>query len=571
METIKCKIVNISDFDRLKFYLDNWTYAFHRVFKDFATYGAKHVTDKGYRDKIKEKYGIGSKQFESMIIAVKMRIEQANTIIKKLKENYEVRKEKYDESVEELLELQKITNPGKKEIKKINDLSISNHKKKKTLEMLSTQIKSREDNIYNIVFGGKANLRKISYLNNLLNLTKEKSWYDIAVDVLMKKQPSRILNNKDIENKIIFLKNELGKLPEIKNNFKKQRNIPYYCVGSVSANDCNPHFNINFDEKNVIFKPNGKESIKIDFSSNDKDLKLLNIAKENRQLPITITLTDDFIFFSFNSFELYHKISRVNKKDYVNTKSQADKDINDVYSKRSKKYYAAIDLNPLSIGFSIIKKINKEFVVVKALEFSFENIKDKKNKKGVIKNEVEKVYQKIFEICKYYNVRYFTVEKSLKDLSTKGSIHKNKKINKLLAQDWHKDKQLFLCRKWCDILGIEFKEVYSSYSSTMGNIKYNFVDPINASLEMNFRRAFGKVKEHTLFKNNDLDLVKNFLCENDVAWDDKLKIENWYDFHMFMKKNKNIKYRKKSYNESEYYQNSMKYNSKIICRIFNVL
>jgi hypothetical protein len=571
MRTIKCKIVDISDFDKLKFYLNNWTYAFHRVFKDFAIHGAKYVTDKEYRDKIKEDYGIGSKQFESMIIAIKMRIEQANTIINNLKENYEVRKEKYDKSVEELLDLQKIANPSKKEIKKINDLSISNHKKKKTLEKLSTQIKSREDNVYSIVFGGKGNLRKISYLNNLLKLTKEKSWYDIAVDALMKKQPSRILSKKDIENKITNLKNDLAKLPDIKNKYIKQRNIPYYSVGSVSYKDCNYCFEMDLDRKFVIFKPNGKENIKIEFSSNDKELRLLNNAKDSKQLPITVTLSEDFICFSYNPFELHHKISRVDKKNYINTKSKVDKEVSDIYKKRSKKYYAAVDLNPAAIGFSIIKKVNKDFVVVKAIEYDFSNIKDRKNKKGVIKNEIEKIYQKIFEICDYYNVRYFTVESSLKDLSTKGSIHKNKKINKLLSQVWHKNKQLFLCQKWCDVLGIEFKGVYSAYSSTMGNIKYNFVDPINASLEMNFRRAFGENKEYTLFKNDDLDLVKSFLNQNGVIWNDKLEIKNWYDFHEFMKENKNIKYRRKSYNKSEFYQNSMEYNSKIICRNFNVL
>ena len=85
METIKCKITSISNNEQLNLILKNWTYAFHRVFNDYAKHGDKYISSKEYSNVLVNNFNLTYKEIEHLKIQVKEKIEQCNTRFEQLK------------------------------------------------------------------------------------------------------------------------------------------------------------------------------------------------------------------------------------------------------------------------------------------------------------------------------------------------------------------------------------------------------------------------------------------------------------------------------------------------------
>lgn len=71
METIKCKITSISNNEQLNLILKNWTYAFHRVFNDYAKHGDKYISSKEYSNVLVNNFNLTYKEIEHLKIQVK--------------------------------------------------------------------------------------------------------------------------------------------------------------------------------------------------------------------------------------------------------------------------------------------------------------------------------------------------------------------------------------------------------------------------------------------------------------------------------------------------------------------
>lgn len=568
VETIKCKITNISDKETLSSLLKNWTCAFHRVFSDYAKYGKKHISTKEYNSMLSDTFKIKAKEIEHLKSQVTQKIEQCNTRIEQLRDKRDsLQNSIVKDYLKEDIEKFKLNKNSRK--------AVVYYRKLKKLNRINKQVEYFDKNPYGIVFGGKEILQRIGYISNLKKLSSKEEWREFAISELRRNQPNRVLNEKDINQKVSDLKEELKKLPLLKEEYKKKRLIPYYAIGDSGVNggkeNCNVIFDLFLKEKCVVFKPNRHTKIKIDFTSNDKDLEVLDKANKNKQLAITVIMDDDYICFSYDTFKLYNVLPKFDKKDSSNCKNKINDEINNIYNKRNQNYVAAIDLNPQEIGLSVIKILSDNtFKVVKAYNFSLKNIKlvkgekstSKKYKKtaNLLKIEQGLICKKIISILNYYNVGYFVMD-DVKKLSAKGDLNRNKQINRLFTQVWHKDRIMYLLSKHCNKYGIKvLDKITNAYTSIIGNINYPFYDSVNASVDL-ARRGALKIKNENKFDyneyckvdNNDIKNIKVFLtnemCKSGTQSDVPITehFSTWKEFAEFLKKQDLYKtYRKKS-------------------------
>lgn len=200
METIKCKITSISNNEQLNLILKNWAYAFHRVFNDYAKHGNKYISSKEYSNVLVNSFNLTVKEIEHLKIQVKEKIEQCNSRFEQLK----TKRDSLQKNISDKYTLDNIEN-YKKEDKK----TVTYYRDVKKLNRLDKQLSYFEKNPYRIVFGGKFLLQRISYISNLVKITTKEEWRNVAINELRKNQPNRVLNEKDINNKICALKEEL--------------------------------------------------------------------------------------------------------------------------------------------------------------------------------------------------------------------------------------------------------------------------------------------------------------------------------------------------------------------------
>lgn len=156
----------------------------------------------------------------------------------------------------------------------------------------------------------------------------------------------------------------------------------------------------------------------------------------------------------------------------------------------------------------------------------------------------------LVELAKHYQCECFGVE----DLSIKSHDNeRGKKYNKLVNNNWNRNKLVNNLKKRCNIMGIKFVEIQPQYSSIIGNLVYRELelpDPILSSIEIS-RRGYEfnlhyilKVKEKTKnvvfpkMTKSLLDKVKHSLEEVKCFID----FVDWKQTTSELKKSK-IKYR----------------------------
>ena len=163
--------------------------------------------------------------------------------------------------------------------------------------------------------------------------------------------------------------------------------------------------------------------------------------------------------------------------------------------------YFAIDLNPNYIGCSVLEKTKNSFKIIDTfcydltalnikLEKSSDNelVKKQNNKR---KFEIASIYKQIFNIMKHYNCAYFVME----DLNFKSNNEEhNKEFNRQTKNIWCKGLQENLISKYCDENGYILRKINPVYTSFIGNLTYNFYDPVNASIEIGRRGIFQFIK-----------------------------------------------------------------------------
>jgi hypothetical protein len=134
---------------------------------------------------------------------------------------------------------------------------------------LNKKLKLINDNLAkNIVFGNKSTLQKISFLSN-----------------------------DKINNQI--------KINELKNQYKEGRILPLFLCGEEYHNS-NRKINFYLNDKYIIYKPNKKTKIKIEFYAHHNYQKKLNgLQNSLGTLPISVKINKDYsseIFIAIQNF-----------------------------------------------------------------------------------------------------------------------------------------------------------------------------------------------------------------------------------------------------------------------------
>ena len=380
------------------------------------------------------------------------------------------------------------------------------HKLHKKLERLQKRLKENKDS----TFGGKALQRRITTAaqNIQAPFPTEEEMLEIQ-----KENPS--YTYADYEEYVL---QQMSMYLDYRDEFRDNRKHGIYLIGRACEGGSRK---IDFDLRNnwVVFKPNAKTQIVITFRADKNQAKILwKLQKmaDAEIMPITVRITESRIYFMYDEQMLagYH-FDEAGKNRYIkenNIESDEGKSkvwkmfkdkqrVNQLFGKK-KNRFAAVDLNPYEIGLVIGDQLSNDpmgdFKVVFKCCFKFPKLHKKlglasdhpsqvhqNNKRN---HEIREIWKRIFNILEYFHVAYFTNEE------LKFKINKSDygaEFNRLTKNVWHRTLTMNLITKYCNILGIQRREVNSVYSSFIGNMNYGDYDCIAAATEL-LRRGITK-------------------------------------------------------------------------------
>ena len=264
---------------------------------------------------------------------------------------------------------------------------------------------------------------------------------------------------------------------------KKYRLSKLFIIGEANQHG-NRMIRINEDLNFFIFKPDKKTNIKLEivglYKKYRKYLKQLLYLQNNKLISISYQLDDEYIYLTFDE-NLIFKIQKY---------------------KPIKNRVFGIDINPNYVGWSIVDWLSSnEFKVIKSGVISIKEINDIDNhlknvsseskKRKYINNkrthEVYEISKLLVNIAKYHKCELFGLE----ELKIKSSDKKKgSKYNKLINNQWNRNKLVNNILKRCRLNGIKGLEVKANYSSFVGNFLFrnlNLPDMILASIEIGRR------------------------------------------------------------------------------------
>ena len=306
-----------------------------------------------------------------------------------------------------------------------------------------------------------------------------------------------------------------------KEEFRERRLVPLCSIGEARSNG-NRLFRLSEDCYSIIFSPVAKNKIKLNLigvGNRIKALQKLYTHQQLKDIPITYKLDKKFVYISFDESIL--------QKDLV---------------KPIQNRIFSIDMNPNYVGWSVLNwKSSDEFKIVNSGVISLKNInviehnlkelklpstsKERKYLNNKRQQETLEVSKFLVNIAKHYRCECFGVE----DLSIKSKDSKQgKSFNKLVNNNWCRNRLINNLRKRCNIYGIKFVEISPQYSSIIGNLAYRsfeLPDMVLSSIEISRRcyefnlQYLKKVKDKTKnvifpkLTNSLIDKVKHSLEE----------------------------------------------------------
>lgn len=512
MLTYKLKIKSCNNPELISKMQQDYSYAFRKLYCNFDK-----INNKQFINEICQKYFLDSWQFESLKTEVKTKMLKIDFLRNK--------NLKLQEEIKQDLKLLKEKN---------------NKKSKRKIFKLQNKLNKLKD-FRDIVFGTKVLLKQLSALSN----NKEKNFKEIK---------------------------------SLKQEYKNRRISPIF-IGGETYHNGNRKFNFQLENNKLIFKPVCKTKIDIEFISSKKQhivlLQLQKIICQNNILPVTVRISTEFVWISFdeeilngyglNEKEMKNELKNISKDNNYKRKEIIKKFYTEQKSRKIlgkiKNRYLAIDLNPNYIGWSICDKIGRNIKIIKKGCYAFSELSVKLGLESKNKRQVKQNNKRKYEICNlikdlffkatYYKVAYFCIE----DLNFKNIIINefNKEFNRKVRNIWHRVLTCNLINKYCNCLGIQKIEVNPVYTSFIGNIKYKYFDPINASLEI-CRRGMNKFEKDTFFPKiteDDFDTMSNLIKNNQMR-DVQNKTEllrklksliTWKDFFNLFK-HTGLKYRR---------------------------
>ena len=263
--------------------------------------------------------------------------------------------------------------------------------------------------------------------------------------------------------------------------FQIKKLFPLTSIGEMCKGS-NRLFKI-IDNKTISFNLNRNSHYMLNLvevgSKRVKELDQLLKLQANKQIAITYKLDLDYVYLTF---------------DYNMLKS---------YAYRLKKNRVmAIDMNPNSIGWTIIDWSNDSYHLVKAGTISLKPLNDFRESKSVASSsdfhkyitnkrnhEVIHIAKDLFNLCKHFKCETFAIEKLNMKSSDK---EKGRMFNKLCNNIWNRNLLVPQLTKHIQSSSTTFIEVLPQYTSFIGNLVYrqeHLPDECLSSIEIG-RRGF---------------------------------------------------------------------------------
>jgi hypothetical protein len=292
------------------------------------------------------------------------------------------------------------------------------------------------------------------------------------------------------------------------------------CSLGESNQKGNRKFQINQDLHSIEFKNDRHNHYKLElkgvYGKREKVLSRLYDLQNKKEISLTYSLDREYIYISFDE----SKVEQYKRDRFVENRVMS------------------IDMNPNYIGWSIVDwKSENEFNVVKSGVFSIEHINKLSEK--LIKNHTDsedpkKIYlsnkrtyetyqisKKLIDICLYHKCESFCIE----DLNIKlKDAERGKRYNRLVNNNWCRNKLELNLQKRCNIFDIKFIKVQPDFSSFVGNFlfrSFNLPDMVLASIEIGRRgyefnlqyiEKIKEIKRNIIFP--DLGAYKNFYVKS---------------------------------------------------------
>lgn len=480
---------------------ENYSYLFHKLY-----YNSGLIDDMDFEKRLRAKFNLDSWMFESCKIDVKIKLAQREAIDGK--------------KVALLSNLEK-------EI--IDGIESKRHKYRVSRKI--AQLKSSLND--KIIFGGKSILRKISFLSN-----------------------DKFKNEKEIH--------------AWTEKYNQNRLLPMYIIGDT-ATKSNRKFDFDFVNKKTIFKPKKGIKIPIEFYCKKNQYRqLIKLQQMIGVMPISIRLNNDYLWiifdeerlngFAFNEVEYFKELKTIPKKNKQAKKDcwrkwAQEKEARMLVEKKSDRFIS-FDLNPEYIGFAILEKTSeydfrilfKQAISLTSLNTkmglsSSDSVQIKQNNKRV--HELYQVWKYIFNMARHYQVANCCMEdlEFREESVNYNSAEANRKTKNL----WHRTLTTNAIKKYCNITGIKLISINACYSSFIGNIKYNFFDPVSSAIEIGRRgiTKYLKGRFYPSLERSDFDTM--YQLGLDVQ---NKTISTWVEaFRLF--KTSGLRYRRELKNFSE--------------------
>jgi hypothetical protein len=301
-----------------------------------------------------------------------------------------------------------------------------------------------------------------------------------------------------------------------KAEWKALRTYPLTLIGEAPQG-ANRKFSFDLNNEKLTFKP--KKGIKFELQlprlhkNLRKEFKLLQAAINNRELAVTIRLSNTYIWLTYDETKLAKPV------------------------KTKPGRFLAVDLNPNSYGWSIVE--NGKVLKTEIIDFQ-----ELTKKTGKASSSKESLYQTNKRVHETFQVNKYLVSQAshfqceaivLEDLGT-SKMKSFRSINRLVKNQWSPNRiQGNLKGKYKVI------EVGAWYSSTMGNISYGHLYPDAIASSIELARRAGEMKETGKWTYSE---VPSRPLTN--QWKEESKVvgttNDWKSFHNWLKTSK-LKYR----------------------------
>ena len=267
-----------------------------------------------------------------------------------------------------------------------------------------------------------------------------------------------------------------------KDRFLLKRLRPINSIGEANRK-ANRLFAI-VDNQTIVFKLNRQQHFDLKLqqvgSKRLKELNKLIELQNSKQVTITYKLDLDYVYltFDYNLLKTYTYKVRQNR-------------------------IIAIDLNPNSIGWSVVDWLNgSRYNVIQSGTFSLKPLNDYRDSKSVASDsdfhkyitnkrnhEIIHIAKELFTLCRYYHCEIFSIE----DLNILSSDKKlGRRFNKLVNNNWNRNLLVNQIRKHINSSSTTLIEVQPQYNSYIGNLVFRqeqLPDECLASIEIG-RRGF---------------------------------------------------------------------------------